>query len=62
MGKNLIALNATYGFWGLIILMCWQQIGYMMIIYIAGTAVHTLRLSGGREDRRRQRPGRPCGR
>ena len=36
MGKNLIALNATYGFWGLIILMCWQQIGYMMIIYIAG--------------------------
>lgn len=26
----------TYGFWGLIILMCWQQIGYMMIIYIAG--------------------------
>ena len=29
-----------YGFWGLIILMCWQQIGYMMIIYIAGLAVH----------------------
>ncbi|NCC67300.1 MAG: sugar ABC transporter permease [Clostridia bacterium] len=36
MGKQLLALNATYGFWGLIILMCWQQIGYMMIIYIAG--------------------------
>ena len=35
-GKQLLALNATYGFWGLIILMCWQQIGYMMIIYIAG--------------------------
>lgn len=31
-----ITLNSTYGFWGLIILMCWQQIGYMMIIYIAG--------------------------
>ncbi|MDO5107823.1 MAG: sugar ABC transporter permease [Coriobacteriaceae bacterium] len=31
-----ILLNTTYGFWGLIILMCWQQIGYMMIIYIAG--------------------------
>ncbi len=31
-----LALNSTYGFWGLIILMCWQQIGYMMIIYIAG--------------------------
>ena len=35
-GKSQLALNATYGFWGLIILMCWQQIGYMMIIYIAG--------------------------
>ncbi len=31
-----ILLEAKYGFWGLIILMCWQQIGYMMIIYIAG--------------------------
>lgn len=31
-----ILLNSTFGFWGLIILVCWQQIGYMMIIYIAG--------------------------
>ena len=31
-----LELNATFGFWGLIILMCWQQAGYMMIIYIAG--------------------------
>ncbi len=31
-----ILLDSKYGFWGLIILMCWQQIGYMMIIYIAG--------------------------
>lgn len=31
-----ILLNTTWGFWGLIILMLWQQIGYMMIIYIAG--------------------------
>lgn len=31
-----VNLNTSYGFWGLIILMCWQQIGYMMIIYIAG--------------------------
>lgn len=31
-----IVLNTTYGYWGLIILMAWQQIGYMMIIYIAG--------------------------
>ena len=36
LGLPLLALNANYGFWGLIILMCWQQIGYMMIIYIAG--------------------------
>ncbi|AIQ21610.1 sugar ABC transporter permease [Paenibacillus sp. FSL E2-8871] len=28
--------DATYGFWGLIILMNWQLIGYMMIIYVAG--------------------------
>ncbi len=34
-GTNL-ALNSTYGFWGLVILMCWQQAGYMMIMYIAG--------------------------
>ena len=31
-----ILQNSTWGFWGLIILLCWQQIGYMMIIYIAG--------------------------
>ena len=31
-----ILMDKTWGFWGLIILMCWQQIGYMMIIYIAG--------------------------
>ena len=34
--KPLLALNSSAGYWGLIILMCWQQIGYMMIIYIAG--------------------------
>jgi len=28
--------KTEYGFWGLVILMCWQQVGYMMIIYIAG--------------------------
>ena len=31
-----LTANATFGFWGLVILMAWQQIGYMMIIYIAG--------------------------
>lgn len=36
VGEPLLALNTPAGFWGLIILMCWQQIGYMMIIYIAG--------------------------
>ena len=34
--RPLLELDATAGFWGLVILMCWQQIGYMMIIYIAG--------------------------
>ena len=36
VGQPLLALNSSAGYWGLIILMCWQQIGYMMIIYIAG--------------------------
>ena len=31
-----LTANPTYGFWGLVILVSWQQIGYMMIIYIAG--------------------------
>ncbi|MCI7444964.1 MAG: sugar ABC transporter permease [Solobacterium sp.] len=31
-----LTANAKFGFWGLVILMAWQQIGYMMIIYIAG--------------------------
>ena len=36
LGKPLLALDERYGFIGLVILMCWQQIGYMMIIYVAG--------------------------
>ena len=31
-----IVMDSRFGFWGLIILVGWQQIGYMMIIYIAG--------------------------
>ena len=31
-----LKLSAKFGFWGLVILVCWQQIGYMMIVYIAG--------------------------
>ena len=31
-----LVTNSDLGFWGLVILMCWQQAGYMMIIYIAG--------------------------
>ena len=31
-----ITFKAEYGFWGLVALMNWQMIGYMMIIYIAG--------------------------
>ena len=34
--RPLLQLDPTAGFWGLVILMCWQQIGYMMIIYVAG--------------------------
>ncbi len=31
-----LTTSAEYGFWGLVVLMNWQLIGYMMIIYIAG--------------------------
>lgn len=31
-----LTTSAVYGFWGMVILMCWQQIGYMMVIYVAG--------------------------
>jgi raffinose/stachyose/melibiose transport system permease protein len=31
-----LTYSPTYGFWGLVILMNWQMIGYMMVIYIAG--------------------------
>ena len=31
-----MSIRQNYGFWGLIVVMCWQQVGYMMIIYIAG--------------------------
>ena len=31
-----ITYDAQFGFWGLVVLMNWQMIGYMMVIYIAG--------------------------
>ena len=31
-----ITYKAEYGFWGLVVLMNWQLIGYMMVIYISG--------------------------
>ena len=31
-----ITSNENFGFWGLVVLMNWQMIGYVMIIYIAG--------------------------
>ena len=34
-GKTLVT-EPVQGFWGLVIVVAWQQIGYMMIIYIAG--------------------------
>ena len=36
VGQPLLALNSQAGYWGIIVLTAWQQIGYMMIIYIAG--------------------------
>ena len=47
-----ITYNTAYGFWGLVILVAWQQIGYMMIIYIAAlqsvpdTLVEAAKLDG----------------
>ena len=45
-------VNVTsYGFWGLIVVLCWQQVGYMMIIYVAGlTAVPEDMLEAARID------------
>ncbi|MCF2710632.1 MAG: sugar ABC transporter permease [Schaalia hyovaginalis] len=34
--QTTLVTNATYGFIGIIILLNWQMVGYMMIIYIAG--------------------------
>ena len=34
--RETLTTNGVYGFIGLLILMIWQQVGYMMIIYIAG--------------------------
>lgn len=34
--QKTLTYSSVYGFWGLVILMLWQQIGYMMIIYISG--------------------------
>lgn len=34
--QKTLTYSSVYGFWGLIILMLWQQVGYMMIIYISG--------------------------
>lgn len=31
-----LVLDAKYGFWGMVVVTCWQSIGYQMIIYIAG--------------------------
>ena len=47
-----ITYNTAYGFWGLVILIAWQQIAYMMIIYIAAlqsvpdTLVEAAKLDG----------------
>lgn len=52
-----LTANGTYGFWGLVILVAWQQIGYMMIIYIAGLQsipedyIEAARIDGASEKR-----------
>ena len=52
--QPLLQLNTAAGYWGLIILMCWQQVGYMMIIYIAGLQNVPGAPYRGRADRRRE--------
>ena len=37
-----ITFSANYGFWGLVVLMNWQMVGYMMVIYIAGIQSYLL--------------------
>ena len=34
--QKTLTYSSKYGFWGLVILTLWQQVGYMMIIYISG--------------------------
>ena len=46
-----ITSDERFGFWGLIVLMNWQMIGYVMIIYIAGlTSVPTDILEAAKVD------------
>ena len=46
-----ITSNPKFGYWGLVVLMSWQMIGYMMIIYIAGIQnVSTAVLEAARVD------------
>ncbi len=47
-----ITFSADYGFWGLVVLMNWQMVGYMMIIYIAGIQSIPPELIEAGQDRR----------
>ena len=40
-GKTLVT-EPVWGFWGLVVVVAWQQIGYMMIIYIAGNVMPSI--------------------
>lgn len=54
--ETTLVINATYGFWGLVVMMNWQMVGYMMIIYIAGLSnVPTDLLEAARIDGANQR-------
>ena len=48
-----LTTSEWYGFWGLMIVVTWQQMGYMMIIYIAGLHSIPPGGAGGRRHRRR---------
>ena len=42
-----LVTSEWYGFWGLMVVMLWQQAGYMMIIYISGLQSHSRRAERG---------------
>lgn len=48
--QKTLTYSSKYGFWGLVILMLWQQVGYMMIIYISRNPEYSWRADRGSTD------------